>query len=95
MFNDFSWALQQLKAGYCVTRNHWPEGWFLYMVKGSKFTVNREPLLSIAPEGTEISYQPHIDIFMPGNRVAVFTFDQSDIFAEDYYVVEPQHERKV
>lgn len=87
-YKSFGYALEQLEDGKCVTRACWAEGWFLYLVKGSTFQVNRKPLIDILPEGREINYQAHIDLFMPNNRVMVFTPSQEDMMANDYYVVD-------
>jgi hypothetical protein len=87
-YKPFSYALEQLEQGKCVTRARWAEGWFLYLVKGSVFQVNRKPLIDIFPEGREINYQAHIDLFTPNNRVMVFTPSQEDLLGQDYYVVD-------
>jgi hypothetical protein len=58
----FDTAIVALKRGHRVARAGWNgKGMFLFLVAGSRFTVNRPPLLGIYPEGTEIDYHAHID----------------------------------
>jgi len=61
---------------------------FLFLVPGSTFKVNRPPLLGIYPEGTEINYQPHIDMRTARNTVVPWLASQSDVLAADWEVVE-------
>ncbi|MNY81147.1 hypothetical protein D3C86_2225550 [compost metagenome] len=61
---------------------------FLYLVPGSTFKVNREPLLSIYKEGTEINYRPHIDLKTADGSVATWSPSGSDALAEDWLIVE-------
>jgi hypothetical protein len=87
--NNFGWALEQLKLGNRVSRLH---GWgasnvFLFLVPGSTFKVNRAPLLGIYPEGTEINYQPHIDMKTAKDTVVPWVATQSDLMAEDWFFV--------
>jgi hypothetical protein len=50
----FSTALDLIKTGKRVRRAGWNgKGMFIFLVPGSKFEVNRQPLLGIYPEGTE------------------------------------------
>jgi hypothetical protein len=90
--HDFSYGLQQLKLGECIARTCWPKGMFLYLVLGSRFKVNRAPLINLLPEGTEIDYHSHIDLFYGDGRVTVFTPSQQDLLACDYYIVIPPAE---
>ena len=86
---SFGSALSMLKAGKKVARKGWNgKGMFIFLVPGSKFKVNRAPLLGIYEEGTEIEYQPHIDMKTADNTVVPWLASQSDILAEDYYVVD-------
>lgn len=79
----FSTALAYLKAGQRVTHEHWPEQTFIYLVAGSTFEVNREPLLSLVPAGTVITYNPHIDLFCQGTASAM-TFTTGDLLSEEW-----------
>lgn len=82
---DFSQALIHLKVGKRVRRRGWNgKGMSLFLVPGSQFKVNRSPLLGIYPEGTEIRYQPHIDMKTADGSVVPWLASQSDILAEDW-----------
>ena len=86
---DFGDAVRLLKAGFKVAREGWNgKGMFLFLVPGSTFKVSRPPLLGIYEEGTEINYQPHIDMKTADNTIVPWLASQSDILAEDYYILE-------
>ena len=86
--HDFGWAVAQMKAGNKVARSGWNgKGMFLFLVPGSRFKVNRAPLLGIYPEGTEISYQPHVDMKTAQDTVVPWLASQSDILSEDWDLV--------
>ena len=56
-------AVLVMREGVCVRRAGWNgKGMFLYLVPGSKFKVNRPPLMGIYPEGTEVEYHAHVDM---------------------------------
>lgn len=83
---DFGKAIDALKAGKKVCRG---EGWngkgmFLFLVPASTFKVNRPPLLGIYTEGTEISYQAHVDMKTANGKVVPWAASQSDVLAEDW-----------
>jgi hypothetical protein len=85
---DFGWALMALKDGKRVARLGWNgKDMFLFLVPGSIFKVNRPPLLGIYPEGTEITYQPHIDMKTVQGTVVPWLASQSDVLAEDWVIV--------
>lgn len=85
---SFGWAIEQLKRGNKVARNGWNgKGMFLFLVPGSVFKVNRPPLLGIYPEGTEITYQPHIDMKTADGRVVPWLASQSDMLDIDWVLV--------
>ncbi len=85
---NFSNALDEIKAGKRVCREGWNgKGMFVFLVNGSNFTVNREPLLSIMGEGTEVTYCPHIDIKTADGEIVPWLASQSDLLAEDWQVV--------
>lgn len=85
---DFSFALFALKEGNKVAREGWNgKEMFIFLVQGSKFTVNRAPLLGIYPEGTVISYLPHIDMKTATGEIVPWLASQSDLMAEDWVVV--------
>jgi hypothetical protein len=86
---DFSWALQELKRGSKVARAGWNgKGMFLFLVPGSRFTVNRPPLLGIYPEGTVIDYHPHVDMKTAQGYVVPWLCSQADMLADDWELVE-------
>jgi hypothetical protein len=85
---SFSDALTCLKMGDRVARAGWNgKGMFLFLVPGSKFTVNRAPLLGIYPEGTEIEYHAHIDMKTAQGYVVPWLASQTDILANDWETV--------
>lgn len=85
---DFGLALHALKSGERVARSGWNgKGMFLYLVPGSRFAVNRPPLLGIYPEGTVIDYQPHIDIKGADGRVSTWVPSIGDTLASDWEIV--------
>jgi len=61
---------------------------FIFLVPGSKFKVNRPPLLGIYPEGTEINYHAHIDMNTTTGEVVPWVASQSDILADDWGIVD-------
>lgn len=86
---NFGWALHLIKEGQKVTRSGWNgKGMFLFLVPGSRFNVNRPPLLGVYPEGTEINYRPHIDMKTVDGEVVPWVASQSDLMAEDWRLVE-------
>ena len=84
----FGEAIELLKLGYKMARFGWNgKNLFIFLVPGSTFKVSRPPLLGIYPEGTEITYQPHIDMKTAQGTVVPWLASQSDILAEDYIVI--------
>jgi Protein of unknown function (DUF2829) len=86
---NFSYALEQLKTAKKVARQNWNgKGMFLYLVQGSVFTVNREPLLGILGKEVPVCYQAHIDMMTSQGSCVPWTASQTDLLAEDWYLVE-------
>ena len=86
---NFSQILESIKAGKKAARLGWNgKDQFVFLVPGSTFLVNRPPLLGIYPEGTEINYQPHIDIKNQQNQIVPWLASQGDLMAEDWVEVE-------
>ena len=84
---NFGQALEALKSGEKVARTGWNgKGMFLFLVPGSVFTVNRPPLLGIYPEGTEITYCPHVDMRTADGSIVPWLASQTDILADDWEV---------
>ena len=82
---NFSDALAELKIGAKCWRDGWNgKGMFIYLVQGSKFTVNRAPLNQIYPEGTEIEYHAHIDMKTAQGYCVPWLASQADLLADDW-----------
>ncbi len=87
---DFGKALTALKEGKRVARDGWNgKGMFIFLVNGSNFVVNREPLLSIMGEGAQVTYRPHIDMKDAEGKVVPWLASQTDMLAEDWTIVDP------
>lgn len=85
---NFGHALEILKNGGRVQRAGWNgKNMFLFLVDGSKFTVNREPLLSILGEGTEVNYHAHVDMRTADGTIVPWLCSQTDMLANDWQVV--------
>ncbi len=82
---NFGEALACIKAGNRVRRTGWNgKGMFIFLVPGSKFIVNRQPMLAVFGEGTEINYHGHIDMFTADKMVVPWLCSQTDMLAEDW-----------
>ena len=85
---SFSHALQALKTGHRVKRAGWNgQGMFIFLVAGSTFEVNREPLMSILGAGTQVQYRPHIDMKDAQGKVVPWLASQADMMADDWMLV--------
>ena len=85
---DFSKALSYLKIGKKVAREGWNgKGMFIYLVNGSTFTVNRAPLNTFLPEGTEVNYLPHVDMRTADGKFVPWLCSQTDMLADDWVLV--------
>ncbi|UOF77224.1 hypothetical protein [Caudoviricetes sp.] len=85
---NFGEAIEAMKQGEKVARSGWNgKGMFLFLVPGSTFKVSRPPLNVIYPEGTEITYCPHIDMKTADNKVVPWLASQTDVLAEDWSIV--------
>lgn len=85
---DFSNALALVKLGTKVKRLGWNgEDMFIFLVPGSKFVVNRAPLLGIFEEGTEVEYKAHIDMKMSDGTIGVWSPCSADLIESDWTVV--------
>ncbi|RDE25371.1 DUF2829 domain-containing protein [Motiliproteus coralliicola] len=84
---SYGWALQRLADGEKLTRRGWNgKRMFVYLVPGSTFVVNRPPLLGIYPEGTEITYRPHLDMKYADGTCGVWLASQSDQLEDDWEI---------
>lgn len=85
---DFSDALRVVKAHGRVARSGWNgKGMFIFLVPGSIFKVNREPLTSILGEGTEVSYHGHVDMRTANGQIVPWLCSQTDMLADDWVEV--------
>lgn len=85
---NFGQALDAIKLGKRVARSGWNgKNMFLYLVPGSQFAVNRAPLLGIFPEGTQVTYHPHIDMMTAQGYVVPWLASQADLLSEDWVQV--------
>jgi len=85
---NFSEALARIKEGRRVTRAGWNgRDMFVFLVPGSVFKVNREPLLSILGEGTEVKYHGHIDMKTAQGYIVPWLASQADLLSEDWETV--------
>lgn len=86
---DFGDAIRAMKSGKRVAREGWNgKGMFLFLVSGSTFTVNREPLLSIMGDGTQVQYHAHIDMKTAQGYVVPWLASQADMLSDDWIEVE-------
>jgi hypothetical protein len=86
---NFGQALDAIKLGKRVARSGWNgKNMFLYLVPGSQFAVNRAPLLGIYPEGTQITYHPHINMMTAQGYVVPWLASQADLLSEDWVLVD-------
>ena len=75
------------KEGELIQRAGWNgKEMFLFLVDGSRFEVNRAPLLGIFPEGTVIDYHAHIDMKTATGEIVPWLASQSDLLADDWQV---------
>ena len=85
---NFGDAFTELHRGQKIERLGWNgKGMFIFLVHGSQFEVNRPPLLGIYPEGTVITYQPHVDMRTADGTIVPWLCSQSDLLALDWKVV--------
>lgn len=86
---NFSQALDAIKTGKKVARSGWNgKNMFVFLVPGSRFKVNRPPLLGIYPEGTKIDYHAHVDLRTATGQIVPWLVGQTDLLADDWRVVE-------
>lgn len=84
---NFGQAIEALKTGEKVARAGWNgKGMFLFLVPGSTFKVNRPPLLGLYPEGTALTYCPHVDMKTADNKIVPWLCSQTDLLAEDWEI---------
>jgi len=85
---NFSDALLGIQSGRKLGRSGWNgQGMFVFLVPGSTFKVNREPLMGIFPVDTQITYHAHIDMRTADGSIMVWTPSQSDLLSNDWVYV--------
>lgn len=85
---DFAEVIRGLTAQKRYQRKEWGENnVFIFLVPGSVFKVNREPLLSILGEGTDVKYRPHIDQRKADGTIGVWFPRSEDLLADDWQEV--------
>lgn len=87
-YMNFSEALALIKEGKKMTREWWKNATCVFLVPGSQFKVNREPLLSVLGEGVEVTYRPHIDMLAADGTVGTWAPSMHDVLAEDWVEAE-------
>jgi hypothetical protein len=86
----FDDVITGLKEGRRYARQGWNgKRMFIFLVNGSNFTVNREPLLSILGEGANATYRPHIDMKDAEGKIVPWLASQTDMLADDWGEVCP------
>jgi len=82
---NFSEALDYIKMGLRMTRVEWDNcEKFVYLVHGSKFEVNREPLNAMFEMGKAIEYRPHLDLCDHDGSCGMWTPSNEDLLASDW-----------
>lgn len=82
---DFGKVIEGLKQGHRYKRVNWNgKDMFIFLVNGSTFKVNREPLLSILGENAEVQYHAHIDMKTAQGYIVPWIASQADILSEDW-----------
>lgn len=85
---NFGDALEHIKQGRRAARLGWNgRGMFVFLVPGSRFEVNRAPLLGIYPAGTVINYRAHIDMRTADGQIVPWLASQTDLLADDWLLV--------
>jgi len=85
---SFFEALLAVRGGLRAARAGWNgKGMFIFLVPGSTFQVNREPLLSILGEGTEVQYHGHIDMKTAQGYIVPWLASQADLLSDDWSIV--------
>lgn len=84
---DFGDALRALRTGYRLSRSGWNgKGMFIYLVPAGSYF----PTTSVAKAyfgGQLVPYKPYIAIKTVDEDVVPWLASQTDLLAEDYFVV--------
>lgn len=86
--NGIGWAVKQMELGGRVRRAGWNgKGMYLFLVPGSRFTVQGDRPMGIAcPElvGKEVDYHAHVDMKTAQGTVVPWLCSQTDLLAFDW-----------
>lgn len=86
--NSFAVVITGLKLGKRYARANWNgKDMFIFLVNGSTFMVNREPLLSILGEGAVVDYHAHIDMKTAQGYIVPWLASQADLLSDDWVEV--------
>ena len=82
------WAVAALKTGHKVRRRGWNgKGMCLVLVPGSTFKIEEgRPFAKVVDVGTEVSYQPHVDMHTADGTFVPWLCSQSDLLADDWEI---------
>lgn len=84
----FGQAMFLLEGGNRMYRGGWNgKDMFIFKVKGSTFSVDREPLLSILGKGTRVKYHSHIDMRTADGTIVPWLCSQTDMAASDWFLI--------
>lgn len=85
----FGDAVEAMKKGCKMARQGWNgKHMFIFLVPGSRFKVNRPPLLGLYQEGTKIEYHAHVDMRTVDGQIVPWLCSQTDMLADDWQIVE-------
>jgi hypothetical protein len=85
---SFGHALWLIQHGKRVARKNWNDkNMFLFLVPGSLFKVDREPLMSVIGEGVLVNYHGHIDMRTADGTIVPWLCSQTDMLSNDWVVV--------
>lgn len=85
---SFGHAMYMMQRGARMSRAGWNgKSMFLFLVPGSTFEVNREPLLSILGEGTMVNYHGHVDMRTADGTIVPWLCSQTDMQSNDWGIV--------
>lgn len=90
-FLSFGHAIKALKMGERVSRNGWNgKNMFLYYVEENKYPVERNAKSAVAGHfpNNMVPYRAYIAMLTAQNDVVPWVASQSDILADDWYIVD-------
>lgn len=86
---DIGQAVNEMKEGGIVARDGWKgENIYLVLIHSSRSIANTTPLSDIYTEGTEIDGYPYVAMKTADNKTVHWSCSQSDLLAEDWYILD-------